>query len=54
MLVLLQFFHVDDGEYAFARGGHCASEKCDLPKGTYVKLQPQTKNFLDISNPKAM
>ena len=25
-----------------------------LPKGTYVKLQPQTKDFLDISNPKAV
>ena len=25
-----------------------------LPKGTYVKLQPQTQDFLDISNPKAV
>lgn len=25
-----------------------------LVKGTYVKLQPHTKDFLDISNPKAM
>lgn len=25
-----------------------------LPKGTYVKLQPHTTDFLDISNPKAM
>jgi len=25
-----------------------------LPKGSYVKLQPQTKDFLDISNPKAV
>lgn len=25
-----------------------------LPKGTYVKLQPHTKDFLDITNPKAM
>ncbi|XP_041001669.1 ubiquitin fusion degradation protein 1 homolog [Juglans microcarpa x Juglans regia] len=25
-----------------------------LPKGTYVKLQPNTKDFLDISNPEAM
>ncbi|KAF9598426.1 hypothetical protein IFM89_027859 [Coptis chinensis] len=25
-----------------------------LPKGTYVKLQPHTKDFLDISNPKAL
>lgn len=25
-----------------------------LEKGTFVKLQPHTKDFLDISNPKAM
>ncbi|XP_054777418.1 uncharacterized protein LOC129285673 isoform X2 [Prosopis cineraria] len=25
-----------------------------LPRGTYVKLQPHTQDFLDISNPKAM
>ncbi|XP_010272796.1 PREDICTED: ubiquitin fusion degradation protein 1 homolog isoform X2 [Nelumbo nucifera] len=25
-----------------------------LPKGTYVKLQPHTMDFLDISNPKAI
>jgi ubiquitin fusion degradation protein 1 len=25
-----------------------------LAKGTFVKLQPHTKDFLDISNPKAM
>jgi hypothetical protein len=25
-----------------------------LPKGKYVKLQPHTKDFLDISNPKAV
>jgi ubiquitin fusion degradation protein 1 len=25
-----------------------------LPKGTYVKLRPQSKDFLDISNPKAV
>ena len=25
-----------------------------LPKGTYVKLQPVTKDFLDINNPKAV
>lgn len=25
-----------------------------LPKGTYVKLQPLTSDFLDISNPKAV
>jgi ubiquitin fusion degradation protein 1 len=25
-----------------------------LPKGSYVKLQPVTSDFLDISNPKAV
>ena len=36
-------------------GGYCASEKCDSSKGNiYIKLQPHTKDFLDISNPKAM
>jgi ubiquitin fusion degradation protein 1 len=25
-----------------------------LPKGTYVKLQPVSSDFLDISNPKAV
>ncbi|EGC29230.1 hypothetical protein DICPUDRAFT_51398 [Dictyostelium purpureum] len=25
-----------------------------LPKGTFVKIQPRTSNFLDISNPKAV
>ena len=25
-----------------------------LPKGSFVKLQPHTKDFLDISNPKAV
>lgn len=28
--------------------------RASLPKGSYVKLQPQTKDFLDISNPKAV
>lgn len=25
-----------------------------LPKGTYVKLQPHTTDFINISNPKAV
>ncbi len=29
-------------------------KNASLAKGTYVKLQPHTKDFLDISNPKAM
>ncbi|KAJ1473444.1 ubiquitin fusion degradation protein UFD1-domain-containing protein [Baffinella frigidus] len=36
---------------------HGSMIKCrsaTLPKGTYVKLRPQTKNFIDIANPKAV
>ena len=29
-------------------------KNAQLPKGTYVKLQPQTSDFLNISNPKAV
>lgn len=29
-------------------------KNASLVKATYVKLQPHTKDFLDISNPKAM
>jgi ubiquitin fusion degradation protein 1 len=29
-------------------------KNASLAKGTYMKLQPHTKDFLDISNPKAM
>lgn len=29
-------------------------QSVSLPKGKYVKLRPQTKDFLDISNPKAV
>ena len=35
--------------------GDIASIKsATLPKGTYVKLQPHTQDFLDITNPKAV
>ncbi|KAK4741107.1 hypothetical protein SAY87_024695 [Trapa incisa] len=35
-------------------GGFVQVKNITLPKGTYVKLQPHTKDFLDISNPKAI
>lgn len=35
-------------------GGIVKVKNATLLKGTYVKLRPHTKDFLDISNPKAM
>ncbi|XP_057545315.1 uncharacterized protein LOC130824359 isoform X1 [Amaranthus tricolor] len=35
-------------------GGIVRVKNVTLPKGTYVKLQPHTQDFLDISNPKAI
>lgn len=35
-------------------GDVIAIRSATLPKGSYVKLQPHTKDFLDISNPKVM
>ena len=29
-------------------------KSASLPKGSFVKLRPQSKDFLDISNPKAV
>lgn len=29
-------------------------KNASLSKGTYVKLQPHTKDFIDLANPKAM
>jgi ubiquitin fusion degradation protein 1 len=37
-----------------AEGGFVSIRSANLPKGTYVKFQPQTSDFLDISNPKAV
>jgi ubiquitin fusion degradation protein 1 len=37
-----------------AEGDIVRVKNATLPKGTYVKLQPHTKDFLDISNPKAI
>ena len=35
-------------------GDHIKVRTVDLIDGKFVKLQPQTKDFLDISNPKAV
>ncbi|KAG2491090.1 hypothetical protein HYH03_010534 [Edaphochlamys debaryana] len=35
-------------------GGTIRVRSVSLPKGTYVKLQPVTSDFLDITNPKAV
>jgi ubiquitin fusion degradation protein 1 len=37
-----------------AEGDLVTIRSANLPKGTYVKFQPQTSDFLDISNPKAV
>lgn len=39
---------------ALEEGEIVSLKSASLPKGTYVKLQPHTKDFLDISNPKAV
>lgn len=33
-------------------GDHVTLTNVTLPKGLFMKLQPHTLNFLDISNPK--
>ena len=35
-------------------GSIVAIRSATLPKGTFVKLQPHTKDFLDITNPRAV
>lgn len=35
-------------------GDRIIVKNTSLPAGTYVKLQPHSKTFLDISNPKAV
>lgn len=39
---------------AVAEGGMITIRNASLKKGTYVKFQPQSKDFLDITNPKAV
>jgi ubiquitin fusion degradation protein 1 len=39
---------------AVAEGGMITIRNASLPKGTYVKFQPQSSDFLDITNPKAV
>ena len=44
---MMQNLLLTEGDMVFIKNAN-------LPKGTYVKLQPHTTDFLDISNPKAM
>ena len=37
-----------------AEGDIIVVENASLPLATYSKFQPQSKDFLDISNPKAV
>ncbi|TVU32852.1 hypothetical protein EJB05_24611, partial [Eragrostis curvula] len=44
---MMQNLLLGEGDMVFIKNAN-------LPKGTYVKLQPHTTDFLDISNPKAI
>jgi ubiquitin fusion degradation protein 1 len=44
---MMQNLLLQEGDMVFIKNA-------TLPKGTYVKLQPHTTDFLDITNPKAM
>lgn len=39
---------------ALSEGDLVSIRSAALPKGRFVKLQPHTKDFLDISNPRAV
>lgn len=39
---------------ALQEGDAVKMRNVSLPKGTYVKLQPHTTDFTNISNPKAV
>uniref|UniRef100_A0A6N2LJW7 Uncharacterized protein n=1 Tax=Salix viminalis TaxID=40686 RepID=A0A6N2LJW7_SALVM len=51
---IADFLFPDDGELLLQEGDIVRVKNVTLPKGKYVKLQPHTKDFLDISNPKAI
>ncbi|KAG8049779.1 hypothetical protein GUJ93_ZPchr0009g876 [Zizania palustris] len=44
---VMQNMHLEDGDVVRVKNA-------SLPKGTYVKLQPHTSDFLDVANPKAI
>ncbi|KAK8488802.1 hypothetical protein V6N13_000963 [Hibiscus sabdariffa] len=44
---MMQNLHLEEGDIVLVKSA-------SLPKATYVKLQPHTTDFLDISNPKAV
>lgn len=41
-------------ELKIAAGEFVQVRTVNIPKATYAKLQPQSKEFLDIANPKAV
>lgn len=47
VLQMMQNLALEEGEIVNLRSA-------SLPKGTYVKLQPHTTDFIDITNPKAV
>ncbi|KAI9091379.1 hypothetical protein K1719_028190 [Acacia pycnantha] len=42
------------GHMLLQEGENVEIKNVRLPKGTFIKLQPHTKDFLDVSNPKAI
>ncbi|TKY67367.1 Ubiquitin fusion degradation protein 1-like [Spatholobus suberectus] len=44
---MMENMRLEEGNIVILRSTH-------VPRGTYVKLQPHTKDFLDISNPKSI
>lgn len=54
MLALAQYLLQMMQNLLLTEGQPVQFSNVSLPKGTYVKLQPVTSDFLDISNPKAV
>ena len=44
---MMENMHLNEGDVIHLRSA-------SIPKGSFVKLQPQTSDFIQISNPKAV